>query len=217
MSILPTERNAEFGVFRGAHKKNELSPNTGYLSTFPEGKTPRTFAAGFLEPKTRITNHSIINSMKNVISFLGAPQSSKVKACNRGRRSFYSSGSWYILLFVLFLFAGTYRVSAQDASKDYFAGKWEVLVKGSPEGDATALVELKRIDGTLQGTIAIGNDKTASKITSVEEKANNVTVYFSSSMGYDVYLYMEKVDENQVTGTVMDMFDLTGKRMADSR
>jgi beta-galactosidase len=28
---------------------------------------------------------------------------------------------------------------------------------------------------------------------------------------------MEKVDENQVTGTVMDMFDLTGKRLSSSR
>jgi hypothetical protein len=33
MSILPTERNAEFGVFRGALKKN-IKKTVGYINYF---------------------------------------------------------------------------------------------------------------------------------------------------------------------------------------
>jgi hypothetical protein len=36
-------------------------------------------------------------------------------------------------------------------------------------------------------------------------------LYFSAS-GYDLYMILEKKDENHVKGREMDMFDVTGER-----
>ena len=52
------------------------------------------------------------------------------------------------------------------------------------------------------------------KFAKVEEKGNTVTLYFTSS-GYDVYLQLEKKDDNNVKGSMMNMFDATGTRETD--
>jgi hypothetical protein len=52
------------------------------------------------------------------------------------------------------------------------------------------------------------------KFTNVEEKENSVTVYFNAS-GYDVYMTLEKKDDNHVTGSMMDMFDVSGERVTE--
>lgn len=99
---------------------------------------------------------------------------------------------------------------------DYFAGKWEVLVVGTPNGDAHSTLTLGRVDGKLAGDFKSGTEA-AIKLSKVEEKADEVTVYFTSSNGYDVYLLLKKKDENHVEGTMMDMFDATGVRIGEEK
>ncbi|QIH35964.1 hypothetical protein [Sphingobacterium sp. DR205] len=117
----------------------------------------------------------------------------------------------------IFLLLVSLNVNAQDTTKtDYFAGKWSVVAEGTPNGDAQFLVNLQRKDGKLVGTIddpATG--KETSKIDKVEEKEKSVTVYFVGG-GFDVYLFLEKKDEDNVTGSLMDMFEAVGKRVKDS-
>lgn len=121
-----------------------------------------------------------------------------------------------LLLTGLFLFLVTLTVNAQDAAKDYFTGKWDVLVEGSPSGDTHMLVTLERVDGKLTGTIARTGSPVAKIIRVEEKKDKSVTIYFNSS-GYDVYLFMEKKGENKTEGSMMDMFDATGKRIVDEK
>ncbi len=105
-------------------------------------------------------------------------------------------------------------INAQDKANDYFAGTWELLVKDTPDGDGIMVVNLKRnTDGKLEGTIIDKSKGTELKITRAEEKTKYVTLYFTSTSSYEVYVFIEKGSENSVTGSVMDMFDLTGKRV----
>lgn len=99
-----------------------------------------------------------------------------------------------------------------QTSTDYYTGQWNLVVAGTPNGDIKMIVTMERKDGKLDGTINIVDYETT-KLTKVEEKGTSVTLYFSAS-GYDLYMILEKKDENNVTGREMDMFDVKGERAA---
>ena len=115
---------------------------------------------------------------------------------------------------LLLTFLSIFTSRAQDAPKtDYFVGKWTVVAEGTPNGDTKFLVALERKDGKLGGSILDpASGKETSKIDKVEEKEKSVTVYFVGG-GYDVYLMLEKKDDDHVTGSLMDMFDAKGERV----
>ena len=117
---------------------------------------------------------------------------------------------------VTFLLAGLFflftAVNAQTTGADYFAGKWNVLVKGTPNGDARMFIVLDKKDSTLAGTVQDSTGKEMSKIEKVDLAGDKATVYFNAN-GYDVNLEMDKKDDDHVTGSVMGMFDAEGERV----
>ena len=116
-----------------------------------------------------------------------------------------------IIATVLFSFLFSIKANAQE-SKDYFVGKWNVLTTGLPDGDGKSIVTLTRGEnGKLTGSME-GAGRPADVFTKIEEKEKFVTCYFTAS-GYDVYIYLEKKDENNITGSLLDMFDCTGTRI----
>ena len=116
-----------------------------------------------------------------------------------------------ILFAVVMVSLTSFAANSQDG-EDYFVGKWDILTEGTPSGDAHSTLILKRgEDGKLAGTFQ-SEGKEATKLTRVVEKGSEVTVYFVTS-GYDVYLYLEKIDEAKAEGSMMDMFDCYGTRV----
>ena len=100
---------------------------------------------------------------------------------------------------------------AQTSGADYFAGKWNMLVKGLPNGDTKMFVVLDKKDTTLTGVIQDSTGTEISKFSKVDLRSEGVTVYFTAQ-GYDVYMTMNKKDDDHVTGSMMDMFDAEGMR-----
>ena len=117
--------------------------------------------------------------------------------------------SIFIGLFILLFAAG---VKAQTANADYFAGKWSVLVKGLPNGDAKMFFVLEKKDTSMTGVVQDSTGTQISKIDKVELNGNTATVYFSAQ-GYDVNMAMTKKDDDHVTGSLMGMFDAEGERV----
>ena len=116
-------------------------------------------------------------------------------------------------VFCAFLIAIGLNAKAQ-APSDYFVGKWNVLVSGTPNGDAKMVVRMKRVDGKLTAEF-VGNDQPeVPKVSSLEETEKSVRIYFTAS-GHDVYLYLENKGENHVEGTMLDMFDAKGDRATE--
>lgn len=116
-------------------------------------------------------------------------------------------------LFVLF-FGMAFNSMAQSAPKDFFAGKWEILVMGTPSGDSKMITELVRKDGKLTGELKNPTDTTkpAIPITSVQEGNGEIEIAFTSS-GYDITLSFKKVDDDNLEGQMMGMFDAKAKRI----
>jgi hypothetical protein len=103
-----------------------------------------------------------------------------------------------------------------QSSEDYFVGKWNIVTTGLPNGDAKSFVTLERKEGKLIGSMGEEGKAGKKDFDKVEEKATSVTAYFTSN-GYDVYLFLEKKDDNNITGSMMDMFDCTGVRVIETK
>ncbi len=105
------------------------------------------------------------------------------------------------------------KVNAQDkVGEDFFLGKWKITAYGLPQGDTEMIFFLEKKEGKLEGNIGDGKPENAIKFSKVELKDKSVTVYYTAQ-GYDVYMTLEKVDENKVSGSMMDMFDLKGVKV----
>jgi len=104
------------------------------------------------------------------------------------------------------------NVKAQTTGTDYFTGKWSVVIKGTPNGDAKMFILLNKSDTTLSGTVQDSTGAEMSKIDKVELAGDKATVYFNTQ-GYDVNLEMDKKDDDHITGSMMGMFDAEGERV----
>ena len=100
------------------------------------------------------------------------------------------------------------------ARDDYFAGKWNVLIKNLPQGDTKMIVNLEKQDTAWAGTIQDSTGKEISKFSKVDMQDTTVTVYFTAQ-GYDVYLRLDKKGDDHVTGNMLDMFDAEGDRLKE--
>jgi hypothetical protein len=101
------------------------------------------------------------------------------------------------------------KVSAQDnATTDYFVGKWHLVIEGAPDGTAVFDAVFERKDGKLTGWMT-DEKGVKTTFTNVEEVKNqSVTAYFTAN-GYEVFMLLEKAGADEVTGTVMDMFEIS--------
>jgi len=87
-------------------------------------------------------------------------------------------------------------------------------VKGLPNGDTKLFVNLEKKDTSLAGAILDSTKTEVARLSKVEKKGYTVTVYFTAQ-GYDVYIFMEKKDEDHITGNMLSMFDAVGDRVKE--
>jgi hypothetical protein len=120
---------------------------------------------------------------------------------------------------VFFLLAFVVGIALQGFSQtdkpatDFFAGKWEILVVGTPNGDAKFATEITRKDGKLVGELKVANGDAKETIpATVEEAEGKITIYFTTQ-GYDVNIELSKVDNDNLKGSLMNMFDAKAVRV----
>ena len=121
------------------------------------------------------------------------------------------------LTLIFTLVAGMFlaiQASAQTAP-DYFPGKWNVVVLGTPNGDAKMTFIFERKDGKLTGAVQDSTGKELTKITQIDEKDKTITAAFTVQT-YDVNLTLEPVDDDHVKGSLMGMFEAKGVRVKDT-
>jgi hypothetical protein len=113
--------------------------------------------------------------------------------------------------FIALVFIAT-TTRAQTAAPNYFVGKWDVLVKNLPQGDAHLKFNIADSVGHLKGVLA---DSAAHKdipLTNIEQVNDKITLYFTTQ-GYDVNLVLTKKDDDHATGSLMNMFDAVADRI----
>ncbi len=123
-------------------------------------------------------------------------------------KKFYSV---IVLLFFIVLFSGA--MLNVKAPANYFEGKWDITVVGTPQGDSRLILCFEEKNGKLEGkVIDPATNTVVSPITSIEQKEKTVTIIFEAQ-GYTVSLQLNEKDKNSVTGSMMGMFDASGTRI----
>ena len=95
---------------------------------------------------------------------------------------------------------------------DYFAGKWKVLISGTPYGDLKRVYVLEKKESSLNGIVQDSTGKEIAKCSKVEVQDNQVTLYYQA-MGNDVSVTLVRKDDDHVSGTVLNMFEAVGERI----
>lgn len=119
-----------------------------------------------------------------------------------------------VILFVLFFGIAMNGFSQTTTPTDFFAGKWQITILGSPRGDIKFLTNLVRKDGKLTGELANAEDANAEKrpIIRVEESATQMKIFFESGQGGEVSIDLEKVNDSNLKGSVAG-YDATAFRI----
>ena len=106
----------------------------------------------------------------------------------------------------------TYACGQSKSGAGYYADKWNVLVKGTPNGDARMYFLLADNGGKLTGTVQDSTGKELSKMDSTLVAGEELTVYFNAG-GYNVYVNLKKKDDDHAEGNLLGMFETYADRV----
>ena len=115
-------------------------------------------------------------------------------------------------ILVFFFAALLFSSSSMAQSTDYFVGEWNVQIKDTPMGTISVLLTLERVDGKLVGKFVDAASSTETKMNDITEGENSLTLNFTSEYG-DLYFTLQREDEENVSGSLMDSFAVSGTRV----
>lgn len=117
-----------------------------------------------------------------------------------------------LMIVILIMVAAT--ANAQTKT-NFYIGKWDVLVKGLPEGDSHSKLNIADSAGQMK---AILLDTTAAHknvpINKIELEGEKITLYFTMQ-GIDLNLVLTRKDDDHATGSLAGMFDAVAVRLKD--
>ena len=121
-------------------------------------------------------------------------------------------------LSILFFFftALLFSSASMAQNSDYFAGDWEVQIKDTPMGTISVVLTLERVDGKLAGKFVDKASGVETKMNQITEQAAGLTLSFTAEGDGDLYLTLQRADDENVTGSLMDSFAVEGKRVAQN-
>ncbi len=99
-----------------------------------------------------------------------------------------------------------------QTTEDYFVGEWNVQIKDTPMGTISVLLTLERVDGKLVGKFVDAASSTETKMNEITEGENSLTLNFTSEYG-DLYFTLQREDDENVSGSLMDSFAVSGTRV----
>ena len=119
------------------------------------------------------------------------------------------------IFFIALLFGIALNGFSQTATvpAEFYVGKWEITIFGTPNGDSKMTATITRKDGKLEGDLTSPEDSNVKMpIAKIEEEGGKMTIYFSAG-GYDLDIPFEKVDDDNIKGQLMNMFETKAKRI----
>ncbi|MDA0315043.1 MAG: hypothetical protein O2829_05255 [Bacteroidetes bacterium] len=118
------------------------------------------------------------------------------------------------LSILVFFFATLLFSSASRAqTTDYFVGDWEVQIKDTPMGTISVILSLERVDVNLVGKFVDNASGTETKMNEITESENSLTLNFASAEYGDLYFTLQREDDENVSGSLMDTYAMEGKRV----
>ncbi len=100
-----------------------------------------------------------------------------------------------------------------SAPTDFYVGKWVLTFIGTPQGDGVSRLVLERKNGNLTGEMVDPSGKgKPTPLTKVIENKDGIEISFSAQ-GFDVSVTLNKVDADNLKGSLMNMFEAKATRL----
>jgi hypothetical protein len=120
-----------------------------------------------------------------------------------------------VISMIIIAFAAT-TMSAMAQSKvtgeKYFIGKWNVMVYGVPDGDTKMLINIEKKDDKITGTLA-DPAKTDPPLNLENIMVADSTLKATfNAQGMDISIMLKIKDDKNITGNMMEMFDIKGSK-----
>lgn len=115
-------------------------------------------------------------------------------------------------VFTLVVFFATIVMAKAQVNQNFFVGNWEVLVKGTPQGDVKMPMSFELKEDKIIGKITNPETNEVATMTSVEMQGEELHAAFSAG-GYDLTLVIKKKDDDHFQGTLMEMIEVEGTRL----
>ena len=119
-----------------------------------------------------------------------------------------------ISVIILLLITTLSSINAQEKNKGekYFIGKWNAVVYGVPDGDTKMVINIEKKDDKVTGNIADpAKTDPPFEFTNIEVADSTFKATFSAQ-GTDVSILLKIKDDKNITGNMMDMFDIKGSK-----
>jgi hypothetical protein len=114
-----------------------------------------------------------------------------------------------VFFFAALLFSSS---SMAQTTEDYFVGEWNVQIE-APMGTISVLLTLERVDGKLVGKFVDASTSTETKMNDITEGDNSLTLNFTSAEYGPLYFTLQREDDENVSGTLMDSLKVSGTRV----
>ncbi|MBN1185756.1 MAG: hypothetical protein JXB49_25970 [Bacteroidales bacterium] len=118
----------------------------------------------------------------------------------------------FIALVVITLVNNNVSGQTSAPGEAYFLGKWDLMVRGLPQGDSKMFLNLEKTEGNVIGKI--GDPAVAEAtmdLSNIQISDSTLTATFYAQ-GYDVTISLTKKDNQRLTGNMMGMFDIEGTK-----
>jgi hypothetical protein len=118
--------------------------------------------------------------------------------------------STIILAFIVT--TGSMNAQAKNTGENYFIGKWNVMVYGVPDGDTKMIINIEKKDDKLTGNMAdpVKTDPPL-ELANIEVADSTFKATFNAQ-GMDITLMLKIKDDKNITGSMMDTFDIKGTK-----
>jgi amino acid permease len=117
-----------------------------------------------------------------------------------------------IIILAFIVNIGTIMAQTKDTGEKYFTGKWNLMVYGLPDGDTKMIISLEKKDDKLSGNLADPGKSDAPLELANIEVADSTFKSTFNAQGMDITLFLKIKDEKNVTGNMMDMFEIKGTK-----
>lgn len=114
--------------------------------------------------------------------------------------------STIILTFIVT--TGSMNAQVKNTGENYFIGKWNVMVYGVPDGDTKMVINIEKKDDKLTGNMADpAKTDPPLELANIEVADSTFKATFNAQ-GMDISLMLKIKDDKNITGNMMDTFDI---------
>jgi hypothetical protein len=107
---------------------------------------------------------------------------------------------------------GSVNAQTKNTGEQFFIGKWNLMVYGVPDGDTKIVLNIKKKDDKLTGNLGDPTKTDPPMELSGIEVADSTFKATFNAQGMDISLMLKIKDDKNVTGSMMDQFDIKGTK-----